>query len=145
MVSSLVLYPNQSAAPTLEKPVKTVILHPMSKSKVMTPKPPPPPKIKPTVIHYDTYIVTAYTNRKSEGTNGVTASGHPTKANHTLSCPPNLALGTTIYIKEFNRNYVCDDRGGAIKGKRLDLFMNDLKQALQFGKKQLHIKIIGGK
>ncbi len=38
-----------------------------------------------------------------------------------LACPANLAFGTRIYIEGVGET-TCHDRGGKIKGKRLDLW-----------------------
>jgi 3D (Asp-Asp-Asp) domain-containing protein len=34
-----------------------------------------------------------------------------------------------------------EDRGGAIKGKRLDLFFDSHKEALEWGRQQLDVKV----
>lgn len=39
----------------------------------------------------------------------------------TVACPPELPFGTRLGIKEIGR-VTCVDRGGAIKGRRLDLW-----------------------
>jgi 3D (Asp-Asp-Asp) domain-containing protein len=96
----------------------------------------------------ETYEVTAYTaNAESTGKNpgdegyGITTSGEHVKEGLTVSCPQELALGTVIDIEGVGRRR-CDDRGGAIKGKRLDLYIADLDRALEFGRRTLKVRII---
>lgn len=96
----------------------------------------------------DTYTITAYTNgyestgkRKGDAGYGITYSGEPTKDNYTLACPPNIPIGTKIKIEGVGVR-VCEDRGGAIKGKRLDIFIRDLQSAREWGKQDRRIRII---
>lgn len=54
----------------------------------------------------------------------VTASGYRLKkedAYKIAACPPNFKLGTKIYIPAIGE-LRCEDRGGAIKGMRLDIW-----------------------
>ncbi|MGM0846870.1 MAG: 3D domain-containing protein [Bacillota bacterium] len=91
----------------------------------------------------DVFVVTAYTNRPEEGTNGITASGNPTVAGRTIAVDPAvIPLGTKV---EINGNiYTAEDTGGAIDNKRIDIFMEDLDAALQFGKQSLNVKVYNG-
>ena len=98
---------------------------------------------------YLLYTVTAYTaGAESTGKTvgdtqyGITASGARVKSNHTASCPTHLRFGTQIFIKELQMVYTCTDRGSAIIGNRLDIYMEDLNQALSFGRKSLNILIL---
>lgn len=59
----------------------------------------------------------------------------------TIACPPHLPLGTEVYIPYFGQTFVCEDRGGAIKGRRLDVYMTSRKRALQFGRRTLPVEI----
>lgn len=94
------------------------------------------------------YLVTAYTNGKeSTGKSpgdpayGKTASGTTTQEGRTLSCPPELKVGTKLKIENVGIR-VCEDTGSAIKGNRLDLYIEDLNKALDFGKQLLNVEII---
>jgi 3D (Asp-Asp-Asp) domain-containing protein len=51
-------------------------------------------------------------------------------------------MGTKVYIPMFKKVFVVDDVGGAIKGKRLDIYMNTYKQAMDFGIRDLEIIIL---
>lgn len=95
----------------------------------------------------DTYVVTAYTaGFESTGKNpddpdyGITASGEYAEEGRTIACPPELDFGTIIEIESVGER-ICQDRGGAIKGKRIDLYMEDLHMANEFGKRELKVRI----
>jgi 3D (Asp-Asp-Asp) domain-containing protein len=93
------------------------------------------------------YTVTAYTagpesTGKSVGhpAYGVTASGERVQDGHTAACPRELAYGTVIDIEGVGER-VCSDRGGAIKGARIDVYMTRLSDAKEFGKRKLNVTI----
>ncbi|MFC0610709.1 LysM peptidoglycan-binding domain-containing protein [Scopulibacillus daqui] len=96
----------------------------------------------------ETFTVTAYTSgNESTGKNpgdsgyGVTASGAHVQEGTTIACPKSIPFGTKVYIPALDHTYICQDRGGAIKEGRLDIYMNDLKAAQAFGKKKLDVVI----
>ncbi len=66
-------------------------------------------------------------------TNGITASGRPATANHTIAADKRFAFGTQMIIN--GMVYTVEDRGGAIKGNHIDVFFNTHAEALAFGKK----------
>jgi 3D (Asp-Asp-Asp) domain-containing protein len=103
----------------------------------------------PTLPHYEKYTITAYTaGTESTGKNpgdknyGITASGATVRANHTISCPTHLRFGTQIFIKELQHTYTCTDRGSGIIGKHIDIYMENLKTAQNFGRRTLNILIL---
>ena len=53
---------------------------------------------------------------------GRTASGTKATAGRTIAAPSNFKFGTKLLIN--GKEYVVEDRGGAIKGNRIDLFVN---------------------
>lgn len=96
-----------------------------------------------------TFEVTAYTNgAESTGKSpdhpayGITASGAKTRANHTIACAQNKPFGTQIYIPHFDTTFTCEDRGGAIKQGRIDVYMDSVNDARQFGRRALDAKVI---
>ena len=83
------------------------------------------------------YEVTAYTaNCESTGKTpshplyGITASGTVAAEGQTIAAPPALPFGTKVYIPYFDKVFTVEDRGGAIQGKRLDVYMRDKDDAL---------------
>lgn len=99
--------------------------------------------------HLGTYEVTAYTLQEcgkapDHPYYGVTASGMKATKYHTIAA--DLPFGTKLYIPYFkdwpNKGiFVVEDRGGAIKGKRLDVYFgeNEVSQALEFGRRKLEV------
>lgn len=84
--------------------------------------------------------LTAYTaGFESTGKNpgdpdyGITATGAHVKDGDTIAVDPNvIPLGTKVYIEGIGVR-TAEDTGGAIKGNRIDVYMNDLNAALDFG------------
>ena len=94
------------------------------------------------------YTVTAYTagvestgKKPGDKGYGVTASGEIVKEGVTIACPPELDFGTKVHIESVGYR-VCQDRGGAIKNRKLDLYVSDLSTAKQFGRQKLDVKIL---
>ena len=93
------------------------------------------------------YEVTAYTagvestgKRKGDKDYGVTASGSIVAQGKSLACPKSIPFGTKVEIEGYGV-YICEDRGAHIVNGRLDIYMNDLGKAQQFGRQKLHVKI----
>lgn len=88
------------------------------------------------------YKVTAYCScAKCCGkTNGITASGTKATANHTIAAPSIFAFGTKVKIN--GTVYVVEDRGGAIQGNRIDIYMNSHQEALAWGVRYLELEVL---
>lgn len=95
-----------------------------------------PPK---TLKSIGIYTITAYCpcQKCSEGWGRKTASGKTAKANHTIAAPKNIPFGTILIID--GKEYVVEDRGGAIKGKKLDMFFDTHRETLNWGKKKMEV------
>lgn len=73
-----------------------------------------------------------------------TASGTIPAAGRTISVDTSvIPFGTTVIIR--GREYVAEDRGGAIKGNRIDIFFDDHDEALEFGRQTAEVFIINNK
>lgn len=108
--------------------------------------------IASTVINFEqqwqSFEVTAYTSgyestgkRPGDPYYGITASGEPVKAGITVACPPSMPFGTVLEIEGVGER-VCQDRGGAITEGRLDVYFDELSDALEFGRRTLNVRII---
>lgn len=88
------------------------------------------------------YKVTAYCAcMKCCGkTNGITASGVKATANHTIAAPRTFAFGTKVVIDGVT--YTVEDRGGAIQGNRIDIYMNSHSEALKWGVRYVEIEVL---
>lgn len=95
-------------------------------------------------------IATAYT-AFDEGMDGrgITYCGTTVKEHYTIAVDPDvIPLGSVVYIPALSHLesagfYVAEDTGSAIKGNRIDIYMPDRSQALQFGVRQLEIYVVG--
>lgn len=87
-------------------------------------------------VYLGKYTLTAYCPcKKCSGSNGKkTASGKTAKQGRTIAVDKKkIKLGTKIRIN--GKTYTAEDTGGAVKGKRIDVYFNSHKKALKFGKK----------
>lgn len=88
------------------------------------------------------YKVTAYCScAKCCGghANGYTASGTRATAGRTVAAASNFSFGTKLNIN--GRTYVVEDRGGAINGNRIDIYVNSHSEALAWGVKYLPVEV----
>jgi len=85
----------------------------------------------------------AYTASADECGNdkGITASGIKVKEKRTIACPPSFPFGAKLEIEGMG-TYICEDRGGAIKGNHVDIYMKTKKEAFAFGRKNLEAEVI---
>jgi len=85
----------------------------------------------------------AYTASADECGNskGITSSGIKVKAKRTIACPPTFPFGAKLEIEGYG-TFVCEDRGGAIKGNHIDIYMETKSEAFAFGRRNLNAKIV---
>ena len=88
------------------------------------------------------YKVTAYCACMSccGKTNGITASGTMATANRTIAAPSTFAFGTQVVIN--GQTDTVEDRGGAIQGNRIDVYMNSHSEALAWGVRYLDVEVL---
>ena len=93
------------------------------------------------MINGQTYKITAYCScSKCCGkTTGRTASGTKATAGRTVAASSKFAFGTKLNIG--GHIYTVEDRGGAINGNRIDIYVNSHSQALQWGVKYLPVSV----
>ena len=56
--------------------------------------------------------------------------------------PEVIPYGSTVYIPYFDKTFIAEDCGGAIQGKRIDIFMNSEKECRKWGVRKINIEII---
>jgi uncharacterized protein YabE (DUF348 family) len=78
-------------------------------------------------------VATAYT-AGCYGCSGITATGRPAGHGIVAVDPSVIPLGTRLYIPGYGFA-VAGDTGGAIRGARIDLGFNSLRDALLFGRR----------
>lgn len=72
-----------------------------------------------------------------------TATGSKPKEGRTIAVDPKvIPYGTLVYIEGYGY-YIAEDTGGAIKGNRIDIFINDHNKAMQLGRKTANVWVLG--
>ena len=89
------------------------------------------------------YVITAYCHcTKCCGkSDGITASGVKAREGITVAMNKSIPFGTKIYIDGVGERIV-QDRGGAIKGNRIDLYFDSHQEALNFGRQTKEVMIL---
>lgn len=93
---------------------------------------------EPFTVNASAYTAAADECGKSDG---ITASGLKVEEKRTLACPPAFPFGTKIAIEGMGE-YRCEDRGGAIKGNKIDIYVETKKEAFAFGRRNLTAEVI---
>lgn len=79
------------------------------------------------------------------GCSGITSQGINLKENpdaKVISVDPSvIPLGSKVYVEGYG-TAIAGDTGGAIKGKKIDVFFPEREQALQWGRKNVTVKVI---
>jgi 3D (Asp-Asp-Asp) domain-containing protein len=90
-----------------------------------------------------TYTATAYSLR------GRTASGKPVSRGLIAADPSFLPLGTRVRVEagSWSGEYLVADTGGAVRGRRIDIWTPTSREALQFGRRSVKLTVLelGGK
>lgn len=95
------------------------------------------------VVATQTYTATAYSLR------GRTASGRPVSRGLIAADPRVLPLGTRVRVEAgaLSGEYLVADTGGAVRGRRIDIWTPTAREALQFGRRAVKLTVLsfGGK
>jgi len=95
------------------------------------------------VVATQTYTATAYSLR------GRTASGRPVSRGLIAADPRVLPLGTIVRVEAgaFSGEYLVADTGGAVKGRRIDIWTPTAREAMKFGRRAVKLTVLsfGGK
>lgn len=97
-----------------------------------------------------TFTITAYTagyestqKQPGEPGYGITATGTQVQEGRTIAADWNvLPPGTVVQIEGLPGNYVVEDRGGAVNGQHIDLYVADLDRAQAWGRQTRHVTIV---
>jgi 3D (Asp-Asp-Asp) domain-containing protein len=76
---------------------------------------------------------------------GPTASGSFTKRGIIAADPRVLPLGTVVQIRagSYSGTYRVMDTGGRIRGRKIDIFVPDRREAMHFGRRSVKVKVLG--
>ena len=106
------------------------------------------PKYKDVTINVDgTNIVTQAkeieVNASAYYGDTITSTGAIPKPYHTLAVDPKvIPYGSKVYIPSFNKIFIAEDCGGAIKGKKIDIFLPTRDDCINFGRRDIKIFIL---
>ena len=76
---------------------------------------------------------------------GVTKSGAHTRRGIIAADPRVLPIGTKVKVENagaHSGNYVVKDTGRKIKGRKIDIFMPSRREAKQFGRKDVKVRVL---
>jgi 3D (Asp-Asp-Asp) domain-containing protein len=89
------------------------------------------------------YMATAYSLR------GRTASGTPAAQGVIAADPRVLPIGSRVRIEagSYSGEYIVADTGGAVRGKRVDIWTPTAREAMRFGRRTVKLTVLqlGGK
>ena len=123
----------------IKEPVNKIV---QVQKKVETSRSASLPRTSTAVVNGETYKVTAYCacSKCCGKTTGITASGTRATAGRTVAASSKFAFGTKLNIG--GNIYTVEDRGGAIKGNRIDIYVNSHSAALQWGVRYLPVSVV---
>ncbi len=82
-------------------------------------------------------VATAYTG------GGITSTGTTPKWGTIAVDPSVIPYGTKVYIPQLGETFIAEDCGSAIKGNKIDIYMNDEGAVKNWGRKTIDIYIVG--
>lgn len=82
-------------------------------------------------------------NASAYSGHAITATGTTPKWGTIAVDPSVIPYGTKVYIPKFDRVFIAEDCGGAIKGNKIDIFMNSEAECNSFGRQNIEIQILG--
>ena len=89
------------------------------------------------VVRTMNVVATAYTGYSTTSTGQKPVWG-------TIAVDPKvIPYGTKVYIPQFGRTFIANNTGGAIKGNKIDIFMNSKKECYNWGRRTIEIQILG--
>ena len=101
-------------------------------------------KQEPTVVKTFKVTATAFT-ANCRGCSGVTSTGFNLKKNPNAKIiavdPKLIPLGTKVWVEGYGEA-IAADKGGSIKGNKIDVFMSSTKKAYSWGRRTVTVKIL---
>lgn len=100
-----------------------------------------------TYTHSEQYTATAY-SRNDDGCDGKTANGAQVKWGVVAVDPSVIPYGTRMFIVTNDGQYIyglctAEDCGGAIRQKRVDLYMESVAECMKFGVRSCTVYFLG--
>lgn len=85
-------------------------------------------------------VVASGPNKGKKKQVGVTAAGTKAKPGTIAADTSKYPFGTVMWVPGYGYGRV-EDRGSAIQGERIDLYFKSHKQALQWGRQSVRVKV----
>ena len=136
-----------------QKSEKVVAVKSTPQEKQVTPKQASEKVQSPTPSTRSTtsYEATAYGNQSPSSPGGgvITATGTHVAAGRTIAVDPrHIPLGSNVRITvpgmpQYNGVYKAEDTGGAIKGRRIDIYVPGRQDAVDFGRRDIQVEVLG--
>ncbi|HYP05506.1 MAG TPA: 3D domain-containing protein [Bryobacteraceae bacterium] len=86
------------------------------------------------------FLAFAYTSKR------MTSEGSKPIAGTTIAADPQiLPMGSRVQVTgagKYSGIYTVSDKGGAIKGNKVDIFVGSREEALEFGRKQVYVALL---
>jgi 3D (Asp-Asp-Asp) domain-containing protein len=149
--SRAIIFLNSSVIVPADKVTDAATANPEKSQIAIVPEPAPPlnTAIEDSLPQWLTVRmrVTAYCPCKvccGRFAKGQTANGYVIKCrDHFAAAPQKYPFGTEIIVPQYNgdKPIIINDRGGAIKGNRLDVFFQSHARATKWGVKYLDVKV----
>lgn len=136
------------SVPATSQPVAESAKQELSTSEASSPTSVPKAPIEPVsmvndgsskpVVAAQTYTATAYSLR------GRTASGRPVSRGLIAADPSVLPLGTRVRVEAgaFSGEYLVADTGGAVRGRRIDIWTPTAREAMKFGRRAVKLTVL---
>lgn len=103
------------------------------------------PRVRPSTQPSSRSRVVSFT-ATAYCTGHVTAAGTAPTRQTVAADPAVLPLGTRINISglggRYNGTYVVMDTGSRIRGRRIDLYMHDCREAVRFGHRSARVTVV---
>jgi 3D (Asp-Asp-Asp) domain-containing protein len=94
------------------------------------------------LVEWFYFVATGYSaDDPSQGTDNITATGKKIHEGVIAVDPYVIPLGTEVQIKDIG-TFIAEDTGGKIKGNRIDIYFSTKKEAKDFGKKGIWLRIV---
>ena len=93
---------------------------------------------EPTLVAASPYVATAYSLR------GRTASGRMVSRGLIAADPSVLPLGSRVRLDHpgYSGEYLVADTGGAIRGRRIDIWTPSSREAMRFGRRTVKLTVL---
>ena len=113
---------------------KKLVKKTVSESKVVT-------AAKGAAANRGSFTATAYCLK------GRTALGHGVRRGIIAADPRVLRLGSRVNLGAgaYSGQYLVSDTGGAVRGRRIDIWVPSCSEAVRFGRKSIKVSVVGKK